>query len=252
MRRSSLLPPLGGASSRVKLLSDRHRTGVAGARPGSQQQQKPRMRARHDFVALGRGELDQQARAAGHVLAARARHLNLAVDYHDPRPLVNLVVWKGLARPEVKGDRPRLGGRGQDLGETGLEVERVEVPALHDGRMRDGLVGQLAASGDQTAGSIGAARNERGQLLLGETESSVAQGVCEPSRQVNPSATPGCRLTPIAVGLVAAHDGCVFGLEIPTRVPGFAEELELIAPNQGLRGADFGIAQRRITEGKNS
>ncbi len=35
------------------------------------------------------------------------------------------------------------------------------------------------------------------------------------------------------MGLVAAQDGCVFGLEISTRVPGFAEELELVASNQG-------------------
>jgi hypothetical protein len=44
----------------------------------------------------------------------------------------------------------------------------------------------------------------------------------------------------------------MFGLEIPTRVPGFAEELELIAPNQGLRSAELGIARRQMTEGKNS
>ena len=46
--------------------------------------------------------------------------------------------------------------------------------------------------------------------------------------------------------------GCVFGLEIPTCVLGLAEELELVAPNQGLRSADLGIARRRMTEGKNS
>jgi hypothetical protein len=46
--------------------------------------------------------------------------------------------------------------------------------------------------------------------------------------------------------------GCMFGLEIFACVPGFAEELELIAPNQGLRSADLGIAHRRTTEGKNS
>jgi hypothetical protein len=44
----------------------------------------------------------------------------------------------------------------------------------------------------------------------------------------------------------------MFGLEIPTRVPGFAEELELIAPNQGLRSAELGIARRQMTERKNS
>jgi hypothetical protein len=53
-------------------------------------------------------------------------------------------------------------------------------------------------------------------------------------------------------GVRRFHDGCMFGLEIPTRVPGSAEELELIAPNQRLPSAELGIAQRRITEGKNS
>ncbi len=48
------------------------------------------------------------------------------------------------------------------------------------------------------------------------------------------------------------HWDGMFGLEIPTRVPGFAEELELIASYQGLRSAELGIARRRMTEGKNS
>ena len=33
--------------------------------------------------------------------------------------------------------------------------------------------------------------------------------------------------------------GCMFGVEIPTRVPGFAEELELIAPNQPCEAPSF-------------
>jgi hypothetical protein len=60
---------------------------------------------------------------------------------------VYLVIWKALARPEIEGDRSRLGSRGQDLGETGLEVERFEVPALHDQSEMcagHGLVGELA------------------------------------------------------------------------------------------------------------
>jgi hypothetical protein len=89
-------------------------------------------------------------------------------------------------------------------------------------------------------------------VALGVAGGAVGQGVCEPSRRVNPRATPGCTLTPIAVDLVAGHARCMFGLEIPTRVPGFAEELELIAPNQGLRSAELGIARRQMTEGKNS
>jgi hypothetical protein len=60
----SLLSPLGGVSSRVELLSNRHRTWVASARPRGQQQEKPRVRARDDFVALGRGELDEEPTAA--------------------------------------------------------------------------------------------------------------------------------------------------------------------------------------------
>ena len=44
----------------------------------------------------------------------------------------------------------------------------------------------------------------------------------------------------------------MFGLEIATRVPGFDQELELIAPDQGPRSAGLGIARRRMTEGKNS
>jgi hypothetical protein len=59
-------------------------------------------------------------------------------------------------------------------------------------------------------------------------------------------------MTPIAVDLVAGHAGCMFGLESPTRVPGFAEELELIAPEQGRRSAELGIARRQMTKGKNS
>ncbi len=109
MRRSSLLSPLGGASSRVELLPERHGTWMAAARPRGQQHQKPRVRARNDFMALRRGELDEQPRAAGRALAARARYLDFAVDQHDPRPLLHLVIWKALARPEVKGDRSRLG-----------------------------------------------------------------------------------------------------------------------------------------------
>jgi hypothetical protein len=58
---------------RVELRSDRHCTRVAGARPRGQEQQKPRVRARGQFVALSRGELDHQARAAGHALAADGR-----------------------------------------------------------------------------------------------------------------------------------------------------------------------------------
>lgn len=76
--------------------------------------------------------------------------------------------------------------------------------------------------------------------------------MASPTRKLRIVGTPGCTLTPIAVDSVAGHAGCMFGLEIPTRVPGFAEGLELIAPNQGLRSAELGIARRRMTEGKNS
>jgi hypothetical protein len=65
---------------------------MAGARPRGEQQQKPGVRASNDLMALRRGELDEQPRAAGDALAARARYLDLAVDQHDPRPLVDLVI----------------------------------------------------------------------------------------------------------------------------------------------------------------
>ena len=76
--------------------------------------------------------------------------------------------------------------------------------------------------------------------------------MASPAPEAAHGGTPGCTLTPIAVDLVVGHAVCMFGLEIPTRVPGFAGELELIAPNQGLRSAELGIARRRMTEGKNS
>ena len=75
--------------------------------------------------------------------------------------------------------------------------------------------------------------------------------MASPTRTLRIVERRGCTLTPIAVGSVAAHDGCVFGLEIPTRVLGLAEELELVAPNQGLRRTTW-IARRQLTEGKNS
>jgi len=62
-------------------------------------------------VSLRRGELEEKPTAAGHAFAARAGHVNLSVDYHDPGPLVHLVVRKALSCPEIKGDRPRLGTR---------------------------------------------------------------------------------------------------------------------------------------------
>ena len=58
--------------------------------------------------------------------------------------------------------------------------------------------------------------------------------MASPTRTLRILERRGCTLTPIAVGSVAADDGCVFGLEIPTRVLGLAEVLELVAPNQGL------------------
>src|SRR5664280_969780 len=104
---------------------------MALAWPRGEQQQQPSIRAGEDLVALGRLDLDQQPAAAGNALAGGARDLDLASDDQHPRPLVHLVVGESLACAQIERNRARLRSRGEDLGQTRLEVEARDVPALH-------------------------------------------------------------------------------------------------------------------------
>ena len=126
--------------------AQRHRAGMAGARPGGEQQQQPCVRACHDLVALRRRELDQQSAAVRHAFAGGAGDLDAAGENHHPRALVHLVLGEPLARPQVEGDRARLRRRGQDLGQTRLEVEARDVPASRSSPSRRGLGRSVAVT----------------------------------------------------------------------------------------------------------
>jgi hypothetical protein len=70
---------------------------MAGTRPGSQQQQKPRPSGRDDFVALSRRELRQESAATAGTLADGCCDFDLAVDAEQPGTFVDLVVRESLA-----------------------------------------------------------------------------------------------------------------------------------------------------------
>jgi hypothetical protein len=82
-------------------------------------------------MTLPGSELDQQPRPSADALAGDVRHLDLATHHEQPRALVHLVLGEAFARRQVERDRTRRVARGEDLGQARLELERLEVPAVH-------------------------------------------------------------------------------------------------------------------------
>ena len=130
-RRSRGPSVLGRALPDRRLFLERHRTRMAVARPGCQQQQQPCRSLSEDGVALTRRELDHQAASAGHALSAGRRDLDLPVDHRNPGPLVHLVIPKALPCGNLQYDRPSVAAAGEDLRRMGAKINRPQIPALH-------------------------------------------------------------------------------------------------------------------------
>src|SRR2546421_1876554 len=105
---------------------------VALAGPGREQEQQPGVARHPHLVALGRVVYGERA-GAGALGAAVLHQLDLAVDDHQPRALVNLVLAQRLAGRELDDDRSTLALGLEHLGLVRFDRERAEVPVLHRG-----------------------------------------------------------------------------------------------------------------------
>jgi hypothetical protein len=122
---------LGRALSHAGLLLERHRAGVAVARPRGENQQEAGIGPRSDRAALGRIELEEMTGACRRALPSGRGDVDLALDDDDPRPLVHLVLLQLLTAREMQHDRPRIVSRGEDLRLVRLRLDGLQVPALH-------------------------------------------------------------------------------------------------------------------------
>ena len=83
-----------------------------------------------DPVAFAR--LDLHQRPLGAVdLAAVAGHLDFPGEDEDEGALVHLVLLEALPRRQVERDDAGVLARGEDLRQARLQVQLVQVPALH-------------------------------------------------------------------------------------------------------------------------
>src|SRR5665213_651263 len=128
---------------------------MAAAGPRRQQQQQPRVGGSDHLVPLPGSELHQQPDAPAHALALGGRDLDLAVEYDEPRALVNLMVGEALASREVEHDRPCHIARGKDLRQPRLQIERLQIPAVHDHSLRSVGPIELSFHGRLTRSPLG-------------------------------------------------------------------------------------------------
>jgi hypothetical protein len=124
-------PELGRFAAPRRGASGVARAGMPVAGPRREHEQQPRVAAGADLVALAGVEDREEARTAGHGLAA-ARDLDLAVDDEQVGALVDLVVLELLARRQVQRDGARLAAGGvEDDRVVRLDGEAAQVPGLH-------------------------------------------------------------------------------------------------------------------------
>src|ERR687898_2092785 len=105
------------------------------ARPGRQEQQQAGVAGGTHLVGLLRIEVRDEARTArdrGPDSRAALLDLALARRHDDPRALVDLVLLELLARRQIDRDHPSLRIGPKDLRLVRLNVERGDVPGLHD------------------------------------------------------------------------------------------------------------------------
>src|SRR5918997_4249420 len=105
--------------------------GMPLARPGREEQEEARVARGAHLMALLGIEVRHEAGAARD-RGATLLDLDLARGHHDPRALVHLVLLELLARRQVDGDHARLRVGPKDLRLVRLNVERGDVPGLHD------------------------------------------------------------------------------------------------------------------------
>jgi len=92
------------------------------AGPGCEEQEQAGVAHRSYLVALVRVEDRQHSGTAALGLAV-GLELDLAVDDHQPCPLVDLVVCEALPLRELDGDRPSLLVAVEDLGAVHVYVD---------------------------------------------------------------------------------------------------------------------------------
>src|SRR5947208_14496008 len=104
---------------------------MALTRPRHQNHQETRVARGTNLAALIGVEVKKEAGTAPGDAASGFLDLALAIGYHAPGALVDLVLLKLLAAGQVDQDRPGLVVRPKHLREVRLNVARVDVPRLH-------------------------------------------------------------------------------------------------------------------------
>jgi hypothetical protein len=120
-----------GALPGALLVGEAHGARVPGAGPRRQQEQQPGVRTRPHLVPLSRLDLAEQTAAAPHAGAVAGIDLDLAVEHHQPRPLVDLMLLQRLPGREIEDDGARVIARGDDPRRVRLDRQLREVPASH-------------------------------------------------------------------------------------------------------------------------
>src|SRR4051794_10462174 len=87
-------------------------------------------------MTFARLHLDQEAAIARRLCPVAVGDLDLSVEDDQPRPLVDLMLGEALTGGEVEGDCARGVTGGQDLRQPWLEIQRLQLPALHDVSLR--------------------------------------------------------------------------------------------------------------------
>src|SRR5215212_9188315 len=119
---------------------------VPGTGPRSEEEQQPRVAGRRHLVAL-LGHPVRNGPDTRRLAAATLRQLDLALDDHQIRVLVDLVLLELLAGGQTDRDRSSRTVVGpKDLRLVRLNVERADVPGVHGPESKPLRVRRVARS----------------------------------------------------------------------------------------------------------